>query len=56
MSTKDQNQDDPMYREMFNIPPADQEISWGPIRSFIYCTAASLLVAAVLDGIHTILN
>ncbi len=56
MSTKYQNQDDPMYREMFNIPPEDQDISWGPIRSFIYCTAAFLVVAAVLGGTHTILN
>lgn len=56
MSTKDQNQDDPMYREMFNIPPVGQDISWGPIRSFLYCTAAFLVAAAVLGGIHTILN
>jgi hypothetical protein len=56
MSEKDHEHDDPMYRAMFNIPPAEQDITWGPVRSFMCCTSTFIVVAAVLGGIHELLN
>lgn len=54
--SKNNEQDDPIYRAMFNIPEPGAEPNFGPIRGPMLLLGAIVIPLAILGGIHHLFN